>query len=39
MVQWARSNNLAFALRSGGHSYEGFSQSASVVVDTRLMKS
>jgi FAD/FMN-containing dehydrogenase len=37
MVQWTRSNNLAFALRSGGHSYEGFSQSASVVIDTRLM--
>jgi FAD/FMN-containing dehydrogenase len=37
MVEWARSNNLPFALRSGGHSYEGFSQSASVVIDTRLM--
>lgn len=37
MVDWARSNGLAFALRSGGHSYEGFSQSASVVIDTRLM--
>jgi FAD/FMN-containing dehydrogenase len=37
MVAWARSNGLAFAVRSGGHSYEGFSQSASVVIDTRLM--
>ena len=37
MVDWCRSNNLPFAMRSGGHSYEGFSQSASVVVDTRLM--
>jgi FAD/FMN-containing dehydrogenase len=37
MVEWARSNSLPFALRSGGHSYEGFSQSASVVIDTRLM--
>jgi FAD/FMN-containing dehydrogenase len=37
MVQWARSNGVPFALRSGGHSYEGFSQSSSVVIDTRLM--
>jgi FAD/FMN-containing dehydrogenase len=37
MVDWCRSNNVPFALRSGGHSYEGFSQSASVVIDTRLM--
>src|SRR5580692_783095 len=37
MVDWCRSNNLPFALRSGGHSYEGFSQSSSVVIDTRLM--
>jgi hypothetical protein len=37
MVDWCRSNNLPFALRSGGHSYEGFSQSASVVIDTRLL--
>ena len=37
MVSWCRSNNLPFALRSGGHSYEGFSQSASVVIDTRMM--
>lgn len=37
MVDWCRSNNVPFAMRSGGHSYEGFSQSASVVIDTRLM--
>jgi FAD/FMN-containing dehydrogenase len=37
MVDWARGNGLAFALRSGGHSYEGFSQSADIVIDTRLM--
>ena len=37
LVEWARTNGLPFALRSGGHSYEGFSQSASVVIDTRLM--
>jgi FAD/FMN-containing dehydrogenase len=37
MVNWCRSNELPFAIRCGGHSYEGFSQSASVVIDTRLM--
>jgi FAD/FMN-containing dehydrogenase len=37
MVDWARTNMVPFALRSGGHSYEGFSQSTSVVIDTRLM--
>ena len=37
MIDWARTNEVPFALRSGGHSYEGFSQSASVVIDTRLM--
>jgi hypothetical protein len=37
MIDWCRSNNLPFALRSGGHSYEGLSQSSSVVIDTRLL--
>jgi FAD binding domain/Berberine and berberine like len=37
MVKWCRSNNLPFAVRCGGHSYEGFSQSSSVVIDTRLI--
>jgi FAD/FMN-containing dehydrogenase len=37
MVDWCRSNNLPFAVRCGGHSYEGFSQSTSVVIDIRLM--
>jgi FAD/FMN-containing dehydrogenase len=37
MVDWCRSNNVSFAVRCGGHSYEGFSQSKSVVIDTRLM--
>ena len=37
MVDWLRDNRLPFAVRSGGHSYEGFSQSQSVVIDTRLM--
>jgi FAD/FMN-containing dehydrogenase len=35
MIDWVRSNNLGFAVRSGGHSYEGFSQSAGVVIDLR----
>jgi FAD/FMN-containing dehydrogenase len=39
MVDWCRSNNLPFAVRCGGHSYEGFSQSSSVVIDTRLLNS
>ena len=37
MVDWCRSNNFSFAVRCGGHSYEGFSQSTSVVIDTRIM--
>lgn len=37
MVDWARTNMVPFALRSGGHGYEGFSQSTGVVIDTRLM--
>ena len=37
MVDWCRSNSLPFAIRCGGHSYEGFSQSTSVVIDTRMM--
>jgi FAD/FMN-containing dehydrogenase len=37
MIDWCRSHNLPFALRCGGHSYEGFSQSTSVVIDMRLM--
>src|ERR1700675_628748 len=35
MVDWVRTNNLKFAVRCGGHSYEGFSQSADVVIDVR----
>ncbi len=37
MVEWCRINNLPFAVRCGGHSYEGFSQSSTVVIDMRLM--
>jgi FAD/FMN-containing dehydrogenase len=35
MVDWVRSNNLNFAVRCGGHSYEGFSQTADVAIDVR----
>ena len=35
MVDWVRTNHLKFAVRSGGHSYEGFSQSVDVVIDVR----
>jgi hypothetical protein len=35
MVDWARTNNQSFAVRSGGHSYEGLSQSANLVIDLR----
>jgi FAD/FMN-containing dehydrogenase len=37
MVSWARDNAVPFALRSGGHCYEDFSESDSVVIDTRMM--
>jgi FAD/FMN-containing dehydrogenase len=37
VLEWLRSNRIPFALRSGGHCFEGFSESDSVVVDTRLM--
>jgi FAD/FMN-containing dehydrogenase len=35
LVDWVHSNDLNFAVRCGGHSYEGFSQSADVVIDVR----
>src|SRR5216683_4750361 len=35
MVDWVCTNNLKFAVRCGGHSYEGFSQSVDVVIDVR----
>jgi hypothetical protein len=35
MTDWVRSNKLSFAVRCGGHSYEGFSQSKDVVIDLR----
>jgi FAD/FMN-containing dehydrogenase len=36
-MHWAADNGLSFAVRSGGHSYEGFSQSADLVIDVRGM--
>jgi FAD/FMN-containing dehydrogenase len=36
-IRWATSNGVNFAIRSGGHSYEGFSQSADLVIDVRGM--
>jgi FAD/FMN-containing dehydrogenase len=39
MVDWCCTNGLSFAVRCGGHSYEGLSQSNSVVIDLRLMNS
>ena len=35
MVEWVASNNIHFAVRCGGHCYEGFSQSNAVVIDLR----
>jgi FAD/FMN-containing dehydrogenase len=37
-ILWANDNGLSFAVRSGGHSYEGFSQSPDFVIDVRGMK-
>ena len=37
MVQWLRSQQLPFAVRSGGHSFEGLSESSSVVIDLRSL--
>jgi FAD/FMN-containing dehydrogenase len=36
-IRWAVSNGVSFAIRSGGHSYEGFSQSPDLVIDVRGM--
>jgi FAD/FMN-containing dehydrogenase len=37
-ILWAINNGLGFAIRSGGHSYDGFSQSPDLVIDVRGMK-
>lgn len=34
-ILWATRNGVGFAIRSGGHSYEGFSQSPDLVIDVR----
>jgi len=36
-IRWATGNGVSFAIRSGGHSYEGFSQSPDLVIDVRGM--
>lgn len=36
-IQWARNNNVPLAVRSGGHSFEGLSQGAGLIIDTRPM--
>ena len=38
-IDWVRDKSMPFALRSGGHCFEGFSQSTGVAIDTRLMRS
>src|SRR3954452_11906159 len=38
-VNWARDTGLPFAVRSGGHSSAGFSNSAGLVIDVKNMRS
>lgn len=35
---WARQNDIPFAIRSGGHCFEGFSQHDQMVIDVRQAK-
>ena len=37
VIVWARSRQVPFSVRGGGHSYEALSLSDSLVVDTRLL--
>lgn len=37
-VTWARDNGVPFAVRSGGHSYAGFSNSDGLVIDVKGMR-
>lgn len=37
-VTWARETGTPFAIRSGGHSYAGFSSSSGLVIDVRPMR-
>ena len=39
IVKWLSSNRVAFAVRSGGHSFEGYCNSPEVVVDLRELDS
>ena len=39
MVSWVQQHSLPFAVRSGGHLFEGFSNSTSVVIDVRGLNS
>ena len=36
-IQWARKNNVPLAVRSGGHSFEGLSQTTGLAIDTKPM--
>lgn len=36
-IAWARNNNQPFAIRSGGHSYAGFSTTTGVLIDVKPM--
>src|SRR3954467_3955659 len=36
-ILWATRNGVRFAVRAGGHSYEGFSQHPDLVIDVRGM--
>lgn len=36
-LRWAQEQKVPLAMRCGGHSYEGFSQSSGLVIDLRLM--
>lgn len=38
-VDWARGTGVPFAVRSGGHSYAGFSNSPGLVIDVKAMNS
>jgi FAD/FMN-containing dehydrogenase len=37
MIQWLRWHKLPFAMRSGGHSFEGLSENDDVVIDVRRL--
>jgi FAD/FMN-containing dehydrogenase len=39
MVNWVRDQSVPFAIRCGGHSFEGFSQSPQIAIDVRGLDS